>query len=72
MSRVRGVGESGVTAIGTGTSRTILISSVATGSLSYNDTDSVAVSSSDVSAQMRPFSQITLARSGPVSRGPLV
>jgi ligand-binding sensor domain-containing protein/signal transduction histidine kinase len=45
---VRGEAENGVTAIGSGASRTILISSLAMGALSYNGTDFVGILSSDL------------------------
>jgi ligand-binding sensor domain-containing protein/signal transduction histidine kinase len=45
---VRGEAENGVTAIGSGTSRTILISSLAMGALSYDGTDFVGILSSDL------------------------
>jgi ligand-binding sensor domain-containing protein/signal transduction histidine kinase len=45
---VRGEAENGVTAIGTGTSHAILISSLAMGTLSYNGRDFVSVSSPDL------------------------
>jgi ligand-binding sensor domain-containing protein/signal transduction histidine kinase len=44
---VRGAAENGVTAIGTGTSRAVLISSLAMGTISYNGADFVGMSSSD-------------------------
>jgi ligand-binding sensor domain-containing protein/signal transduction histidine kinase len=55
---VRGKAENGVTAIGNGAGHTILFSSLAMGTLSYNGTDFVSVSSSNLSAPTEAFNQI--------------
>jgi signal transduction histidine kinase/ligand-binding sensor domain-containing protein len=55
---VRGKAENGVTAIGTGADHAILISSLAMGTLSYNGTDFISISSSGLPAKTDASNQI--------------
>jgi len=60
---VRGEAENGVTAIGTGADHAILISSLAMGTLSYNGTDFVGMSSSGLSTKTDASNKIATTSS---------